>query len=393
MVSFLRCRATLLAILDATHAIRPRACLAYELEQKLFLIELGIFSGNLLRLFNSAFVHPNCTLTLLLYFQRQHYKLFQKGGPSQLTQEKIDLLNEIAFVWEAQRGGRRIKLRALSQRQKSLNKSARPDSSVLPRRSEDLLGHQAVSSDIPVTLQQPTLRDPNNRRIHSETASNVAPSLAASLDSYMEWTQFSLQNPGRQGIPGGLSSLQGSQAVRRTPALHVPTVATAHDALSDAERTFLRSHFALPAPPNSDLLLQQLLVQRLDEGQRTASAIASHLAREQQIQRRVRTIGPMRSTYQLPPTTVAAAATIRQRPELLDSLLTRSTLENQIAGIFVPSRASYSAAQLPMQRNNLDAIGQEHFQPRASSFLPIREGRERSQLIGSSEDSRRRPRE
>jgi len=39
--------------------------------------------------------------------QRQEAKLRRQGRPSRLTQERIDMLDDIGFVWEAQRGGRR----------------------------------------------------------------------------------------------------------------------------------------------------------------------------------------------------------------------------------------------------------------------------------------------
>lgn len=44
--------------------------------------------------------------------QRQEYKLIQRGRQSRLTQDRIDLLNKVDFVWEAQRGGPRRKRKA-----------------------------------------------------------------------------------------------------------------------------------------------------------------------------------------------------------------------------------------------------------------------------------------
>jgi len=41
--------------------------------------------------------------------QRQEYKIKNDGKPSRLTPERIQRLNEIGFVWEAQRGGSRAK--------------------------------------------------------------------------------------------------------------------------------------------------------------------------------------------------------------------------------------------------------------------------------------------
>jgi len=47
-----------------------------------------------------------------LFEQRQEFKLLQKGRSSRLSGERIDLLNKVGFVWEAQRGGPRRKRRA-----------------------------------------------------------------------------------------------------------------------------------------------------------------------------------------------------------------------------------------------------------------------------------------
>jgi hypothetical protein len=44
--------------------------------------------------------------------QRQEYKLMQKGRNTRLTPERINLLDKINFVWEAQRGGPRRQQRA-----------------------------------------------------------------------------------------------------------------------------------------------------------------------------------------------------------------------------------------------------------------------------------------
>jgi hypothetical protein len=46
------------------------------------------------------------------FAQRQEYKLMLKGRSTRLTQERINLLDKINFVWEAQRGGPRREQRA-----------------------------------------------------------------------------------------------------------------------------------------------------------------------------------------------------------------------------------------------------------------------------------------
>lgn len=57
----------------------------------------------------------NSSLSNWVSAQRQDYKLYNKGRPSRLTQDKIDRLDHLGFVWEAQRGGRRRKLEPLSE--------------------------------------------------------------------------------------------------------------------------------------------------------------------------------------------------------------------------------------------------------------------------------------
>jgi hypothetical protein len=44
--------------------------------------------------------------------QRQEYKMMERGRSSRLTDDRIKLLNEVDFVWEAQRGGPRRKRKA-----------------------------------------------------------------------------------------------------------------------------------------------------------------------------------------------------------------------------------------------------------------------------------------
>jgi hypothetical protein len=54
----------------------------------------------------------NIQLSNWVSTQRQEYKLIQRGRQSRLTQDRIDLLNKVDFVWEAQRGGPRRKRKA-----------------------------------------------------------------------------------------------------------------------------------------------------------------------------------------------------------------------------------------------------------------------------------------
>ena len=52
----------------------------------------------------------NVSLANWVSTQRQEYKLLQKGRSNRLTPERMRLLNEVGFIWEAQRGGpRRLK--------------------------------------------------------------------------------------------------------------------------------------------------------------------------------------------------------------------------------------------------------------------------------------------
>ena len=57
----------------------------------------------------------NVQLSNWVSTQRQEYKLLQKGKSSRLTNDRIDLLNKVDFVWEAQRGGPRRKRKATVQ--------------------------------------------------------------------------------------------------------------------------------------------------------------------------------------------------------------------------------------------------------------------------------------
>lgn len=60
----------------------------------------------------SFYSQENVQLSNWVSTQRQEYKLIQRGRQSRLTQDRIDLLNKVDFVWEAQRGGPRRKRKA-----------------------------------------------------------------------------------------------------------------------------------------------------------------------------------------------------------------------------------------------------------------------------------------
>ena len=64
--------------------------------------------------------------------QRQEYKLLQKGRSSRLTDDRIDLLNKVDFIWEAQRGGPRRRRKATVQ----VPSRANPVEGVGPRPSK-----------------------------------------------------------------------------------------------------------------------------------------------------------------------------------------------------------------------------------------------------------------
>lgn len=58
----------------------------------------------------SDYPQENVSLANWVSTQRQEYKLLQKGRSNRLTPERMRLLNEVGFIWEAQRGGpRRLK--------------------------------------------------------------------------------------------------------------------------------------------------------------------------------------------------------------------------------------------------------------------------------------------
>lgn len=54
----------------------------------------------------------NVQLSNWVSTQRQEYKLLQKGRSSRLTDDRIRQLNQVDFIWEAQRGGPRRKRKA-----------------------------------------------------------------------------------------------------------------------------------------------------------------------------------------------------------------------------------------------------------------------------------------
>ena len=55
--------------------------------------------------------------------QRQEWKLFKSKKPSRLTQEKINILNKVNFVWEAQRGGARARSKTKRSKASNMNKN------------------------------------------------------------------------------------------------------------------------------------------------------------------------------------------------------------------------------------------------------------------------------
>lgn len=54
----------------------------------------------------------NVKLSNWVSTQRQEYKNMQNGRTSQLNEHRIELLNELGFAWEVQRGGRRRRLKS-----------------------------------------------------------------------------------------------------------------------------------------------------------------------------------------------------------------------------------------------------------------------------------------
>ncbi|CAB9507559.1 helicase [Seminavis robusta] len=63
--------------------------------------------------------------------QRQEFKNLRKGRTSQLNEQRIELLNELGFAWEVQRGGRRRQLTSLA----SASKETKNDSGIVPGRA------------------------------------------------------------------------------------------------------------------------------------------------------------------------------------------------------------------------------------------------------------------
>jgi len=60
-------------------------------------------------------LQENIQLSNWVSTQRQEYKLLQRGKTSRLTDDRIELLNKVDFIWEAQRGGPRRRRKATVQ--------------------------------------------------------------------------------------------------------------------------------------------------------------------------------------------------------------------------------------------------------------------------------------
>jgi hypothetical protein len=86
--------------------------------------------------YNSLCPQENVQLSNWVSTQRQEYKLLRKGRSSRLTKDRIKLLDNIGFVWEAQRGGPR--------RRKSSNSAASSDSASGARISQ---GSTSMAND------------------------------------------------------------------------------------------------------------------------------------------------------------------------------------------------------------------------------------------------------
>ena len=317
-------------------------------------------------------------------------------------------MNEIGFVWEAQRGGRRRKLQALSEAQKSPSEDSKPERATIPTTRDALSLQRAASGDKPASLTGYSSSYPR-----SEGAFTTAAALGASLDTHKVWSPGSFRRNPRQDFEIErqqllLSSLQGAYPVHQhvAPVIRMPTVTNTSllAGLSDTEKALLRNRIA-PAPSNTDLI-RHLRGQLLADEHRTASAIASLVSREQQMQRQASNIGPIAGISHQSPTTLMAAATgtaSRNRPEMLNSMLARSALGNQIAGLAgLQPAALLSTSQLALESSTLAALRQRQqllassFSPTASTlFFPIGEERKQSSPTihsGRPEDSRKRAR-
>ena len=232
-------------------------------------------------------------------------------------------------------------------------------------------------------------------------------SLGTSLDTHRVWSPGSLRRTSRQEFEIErqhllLSSLQRSHPVHQNvaPAIRMPAFTNTPllAGLSDTEKALLQNRIA-PAPSNADVL-RQLRGQLLADEHRTASVIASLVAREQQLQRQASIMRPIAGSSQSSPTTMMAAATgttTRNRPELLDSMLARSALGSQIAGL--AGLQPTTTSQLALESSNLAALRQHQqtwassLSPTTSLYFPIREGRKPSSptaQAGPPEDSWKR---
>jgi len=79
--------------------------------------------------------------------QRQEAKLGSKGRSSRLNQERIDLLNSVGFVWEAQRGGGRKILRAVKEKVAPVGRKAPPPHFPADADNYDSSDEEAASSE------------------------------------------------------------------------------------------------------------------------------------------------------------------------------------------------------------------------------------------------------
>ncbi|KAL7557493.1 hypothetical protein ACA910_019339 [Epithemia clementina (nom. ined.)] len=135
----------------------------------------------------------NVQLSNWVSTQRQEYKLMQKGRSSRLTSQRIDLLDKVSFVWEAQRGGPRRKRKATVE----VPKTANPVVGIGPqaRASSTERGQRSHQSNFPRPFfQQPpqplaasedALRDPSQQQSSTE---------AVRQDTQSSTNQFVLNN-------------------------------------------------------------------------------------------------------------------------------------------------------------------------------------------------------
>jgi hypothetical protein len=118
--------------------------------------------------------------------QRQEYKLLKDGRPSRLRQDRIDLLEDLGFVWEAPRGGSRFRKASpdatsgdgsspkIEKQVKKRKKTEKMTLSSMLKRSRVLsIGavHPIASSDIHASSSSPHLA--NERIPHTLCADST----------------------------------------------------------------------------------------------------------------------------------------------------------------------------------------------------------------------------